>query len=432
MDKDRLDEKARQAFGLAGPSVDPDSFCQTTLAQEAVNAGKSGNRLRARSRRRKVAWRIAFAAAALTVAAVIVVAVGPVSRAASSLYPVSVNGKVGYINKAGSVVIKPQFDSANQFSEGLAVVWDKTSNKDGYIDTSGAMVIQPRFGIGQEFSEGLAPVDMGDGKTPLYGFIDKTGRVVIPAKFTWVSKFSEGLCWVLIQKDGQEDKTGFIDKKGNWVIGPGEISRADFSEGVALTLFGNYCSIIDQKGKVIAQLPGGMNSVADGGFSEGLAAVEEPDPAHSSGMSAGFIDKTGKVVIKPQFDSVVGFTEGLAVAGIETNGVMKYGYIDKTGAWVIKPQFSTAYPFKEGLAAVGTLIPGRSGDSPDNTLYRFIDKTGKVMIKLEQGQVPSGPGFSDGVARFDTYTHAGDLLPGSTTYIDNTGKVIWRGNFLGK
>jgi len=79
--------------------------------------------------------------------------------------PVSVDGKWGYVDKTGSVVIKPQFDSGGQFSQGLAAVWDKASNKTGYIDTSGAMVILPRFRGANAFSEGLAAVDVGAGKT---------------------------------------------------------------------------------------------------------------------------------------------------------------------------------------------------------------------------------------------------------------------------
>lgn len=47
----------------------------------------------------------------------------------------------------------------------------------------------------------------------------------------------------------------------------------------------------------------------------------------------GFIDKTGKIVIKPEFDYVGPFSEGLAVVWIGN----KYGYIDKTGKYIWKP-----------------------------------------------------------------------------------------------
>jgi hypothetical protein len=65
-------------------------------------------------------------------------------------------------------------------------------------------------------------------------------------------------------------------------------------------------------------------------FSEGLA------PVRSGGKENGkwgCIDKTGKVVIAPQFPDKPVFKNGLAK--IKTpQGI---GYIDHTGAWVWKP-----------------------------------------------------------------------------------------------
>lgn len=40
----------------------------------------------------------------------------------SKLYVVNVNGKYGYIDKTGKIIITPQFDEAYPFSEGLASV----------------------------------------------------------------------------------------------------------------------------------------------------------------------------------------------------------------------------------------------------------------------------------------------------------------------
>src|SRR3990172_11387560 len=36
------------------------------------------------------------------------------------LFPIEVDGRFGYINKSGQIVIKPQFDRAQDFSDGLA------------------------------------------------------------------------------------------------------------------------------------------------------------------------------------------------------------------------------------------------------------------------------------------------------------------------
>lgn len=40
----------------------------------------------------------------------------------ASLFVIKSNGKWGYINRTGKVIISPQFESAGNFNEGLAVV----------------------------------------------------------------------------------------------------------------------------------------------------------------------------------------------------------------------------------------------------------------------------------------------------------------------
>ncbi len=47
---------------------------------------------------------------------------------------VRINGKHGFIDKTGQIVIEPRFISASQFSNGLAAVADQTGT--GYIDKS--------------------------------------------------------------------------------------------------------------------------------------------------------------------------------------------------------------------------------------------------------------------------------------------------------
>ena len=47
---------------------------------------------------------------------------------------VMVGDKLGYINKAGNLVIKPQFLKARDFSEGLAAVY-VSSNSGGDVNT---------------------------------------------------------------------------------------------------------------------------------------------------------------------------------------------------------------------------------------------------------------------------------------------------------
>jgi len=57
------------------------------------------------------------------------------------LFPVRVGGKNGYIDKTGKILIKPQFDYAWPFFEGLAVV--KIGDRLGYIDKTGEFIWEP-------------------------------------------------------------------------------------------------------------------------------------------------------------------------------------------------------------------------------------------------------------------------------------------------
>ena len=57
----------------------------------------------------------------------------------------------GYINKAGEIVINPQFDLAGYFSEGLAAV--SIGDKYGFINPKGEIVINPQFDDAQNFSK---------------------------------------------------------------------------------------------------------------------------------------------------------------------------------------------------------------------------------------------------------------------------------------
>ena len=49
----------------------------------------------------------------------------------------------------------------------------------------------------------------------------------------------------------------------------------------------------------------------------------------------GFMDRSGKTIITPQFDGAGGFSEGLADVRVGA----KWGYIDTKGSVVITPQF---------------------------------------------------------------------------------------------
>ena len=95
----------------------------------------------------------------------------------TTIFPVTINGKIGYINRAGKVVIPPQFLDAGRFEDGLAPVL--AGNTWGYIDKDGKLDIAPQFDVADPFSDGRALVGM-QGK---FGYIGKKGTFVINPQY---------------------------------------------------------------------------------------------------------------------------------------------------------------------------------------------------------------------------------------------------------
>jgi hypothetical protein len=354
----------------------------------------------------------------------------PIIRAQSNddLFPIIQNGKIGYIDQTGKIVISPQFDvgflnqstlNVVRFSEGLAVV--KVKGKWGYIDKTGAVVIKPVYTDAWPFSEGLAEVRVTDGRS---GYIDKSGKMIVaPISNIGSNPFSEGLAAVYVG-ELNEGRWGFVDKTGAMAIEPRFEAAGPFSEGKAVVRIGPEYGAIDKEGNFAIPLQktyvygppfkegfapawtvapaGSSESKADlidtsgkimfdfrfrgiSPFSEGLAAVDvniegevptgvvpNPQKPQVGKRAAGYIDIGGTLVIEPKFDFATPFSEGLAAVGIGSIPSIKAGYIDKTGAVIIPPSFDLAFPFHDGLALVAT------GQRP-NFKFGYVDKSGKYV-----------------------------------------------------
>ena len=86
-------------------------------------------------------------------------------------------GKWGYIDRSGKIMIEPQYKMIGRFSEGLARVF--LNDDFGYIDKSATVVIKPQFDQTWHFSDGLAAVAYRGE----WGFIDPTGGFAIKPQF---------------------------------------------------------------------------------------------------------------------------------------------------------------------------------------------------------------------------------------------------------
>ncbi|TMV45826.1 hypothetical protein FE783_28260 [Paenibacillus mesophilus] len=285
------------------------------------------------------------------------------------LVPFSLGSKFGYMNAAGTVVIEPDFDGAQPFSEGLAAV--KADGKWGYIDSSGSMVALPQYDTISAFSEGLAVVGQYiDGKLK-YGYLHKSGKLMKAPEFDYALPFSEGYgaatyghtffymnqdgIYVLnrsyedtgpfsdgLSKVAKKDSYGYINKRGDEVITLQYENGGDFSEGLAAVRKNAKWGYIDKTGATV--IPHQYEHA--GPFTDSLAAVK------SAGGLYGLIDNTGKPVVAPQFEAIGNGHNGYWPA----KSAGKWGYIDAKGSWIIAPSYDFAY------GAASELFSVRTGD----------------------------------------------------------------------
>lgn len=104
---------------------------------------------------------------------------------------------------------------------------------------------------------------------------------------------------------------------------------------------------------------------------------------------AGYVDSSGTVVIKAEFERAGHFSDGLAsVRTTKTNKegavIQKWGYIDRDGALVITNRFDEACNFIDGRACVRL-----------TNKWGYIDRAGRFVVPV---RFDAAREFSDGLA----------------------------------
>ena len=398
------------------------------------------------------------------------------------LFPAEQDGKWGFIDVKGKLIIPPNFEHADLFSEGLAAA--KINGKYGYVDASGKFVIEPQFNAAFPFHEGLARVawnvdtkdialDWAYNPTYFYeedciglripmlpgsqynklttdadggqwNYVDRTGHEICPQRFDHATDFSSGVGCVRLN-----GKAGIIGKDGKFVLEPKYFVIHRFWEGLAVFAIpsgkmeevgGHDVPILkygylDPTGK--EAIPAQFDDAQR--FSQGLAAIRVGD--YRTG-SWGYIEKTGTLAIPAQFADADRFSEGLAYAvargkyqetWLGTSGALSQtwdtagGFIDNTGKFVIGPDIGYGQligdtrPFAGGLAAVKAKVPGPYINYAN---WAFIDRQGRFVIPPVFDSVPLG--LRDGLALVAAGGDATENRENSIEgYINAYGRPIW-------
>jgi hypothetical protein len=295
------------------------------------------------------------------------------------------DGKYGYIDHAGKIIIRPQFIYAEDFWRGLGTVY--VCGHYLSVDSKGTLfplriTIQGHLELRREGQK--------------VGFVEANGQFKINPTFDDALPFSDGLAAVQIG-----GKWGFVDASGDLVIKPQFEAAFYFREGVAIAQSDSGDLLIDASGKVLASGFQSIDLVSDGRV-----------PASHDDGREGYLDLRGKIAIPFLYDSVTRFSG--ALAAVKKEG--KWAYVDRDGRLVIPFKFDTAGFFASGLA------PATAGSRTG-----FIGTSGKFLFYLP---FKYAPGFLTGDKESNLFIADSDVSRFWTDdnkfgYVNTSGRVIW-------
>jgi len=325
-------------------------------------------------------------------------------RSDTPLFRVLQNGKVGYIDRSGKIVIAPRYKSfylrsaEQDFFNGTLIVgatWISAKGQERRVaETTWNTPLVEGVAI-----ESVAEMDWLT--FPKKRLLDAKGNVLAIVKATWIDAFSEGLAaygeprWLDLLPGfaPRVPFRGYLDRRGNVAIPATFAYAGPFREGLAAVAVNGKCSVgwglPAPSAPAVASGCGGL--MLD-------TAVTIPPCAH------GYIDKSGNYKIAPRFEMAQDFSEHRA--GVQKGG--KWGFIDPVGTEIIRPKYEAVLPFSEGLAGVW-----------NGKVWGFIDLLGAEIIAPQFDRVKA---FSSGLAAVEK--------GGRWYYINRGNQTVIPGPFL--
>jgi hypothetical protein len=279
--------------------------------------------------------------------------------------------------RTGNIIVPIEYNSVTPFVNGYARVnrggrefygGYATDGLWGLVNDCGQLVVPAEYDwIGDvDPVSGLVPVmkaQTGSGTENrdnfVWRFIDVlTGNQAFAHQFDSAGRFAQGLAPV--EKDGE---WGYINTSGEFVIELQFEWACVFNEyGLARVKTDEGEGFINTYGEFVVRPI--YNTVWD--YIDGLARVWIGDDWDTGRMA--MINTSGEIMGQGVFKSIEEFDPDSGLARVNAGGNL-WGFINRSGDVVIPATFDFAGEFSEGLAAV------RVGDK-----MGFIDTSGRIVI----------------------------------------------------
>ena len=213
---------------------------------------------------------------------------------------------LGMMKTNGDIIIEAKYElevsevssyaleTFTYFSEGLARV--AKNGKLGYINEKGNVVIDFTYDDSGHFSEGFAYYMNAAEK---YGYINKKGDIVINANWDYAEDFNQHKQAIVANVDIEFDYTyALIDDEGEQILGG--LDDIENHEDLYIIIKDNICSIINTKGKTVNE--GTYHDYFEVGDFIMLAVLDEEEVA----TAITVFDVKGKLYYEMTEDEVKG------------------------------------------------------------------------------------------------------------------------------
>ncbi len=160
----------------------------------------------------------------------------------NGLATLTINNLWGFVDNQGVVVVKPIFDFVDSFAKNVEVAKVQKNGKIGYINSKGVLIIPTQFESVTPFVNGFGYVQ----KSGKFGIINTKGQIISVPQYDEIKPFNENMAAIRI-----DEKWGFINTKGELVISPQFDAAESFYKGQASVVKYGETFFVNTAGKMV-------------------------------------------------------------------------------------------------------------------------------------------------------------------------------------
>ncbi|AGK98819.1 WG repeat-containing protein [Clostridium pasteurianum] len=170
-----------------------------------------------------------------------------------------VKGPYEIIDPKGNTIQSFKYPFVGDISEGLLIFKEKSDGKFGYINEKGGVVIEPKFGSAEPFKNGSAVINLSTDFENKYGLIDKNGSFIIQPIYNNIKLLGEDMVAVGKAIDKNNPPKGSIyalaNIKGKIITDFIYYEIDNYNGGIASAYDNSHTFFIDKSGEIISVLP---------------------------------------------------------------------------------------------------------------------------------------------------------------------------------